>query len=185
MLEVTYAQPFRTGGNLYRIIIHDYDDQRKLNRIYEVWATLEGIQTRSYGLNNDNPLPSQLAAFAKHFYTQRLQETNYEPKETGAFIMGNGVKYGQAETFTDQMVDEDGMLQTNISLPSSLHEWVKIESAKTKKSLSEVTRLALEQYKTHSFTCTKCGKTKMGLPYFQDETRQHCRECFLKAFEGS
>ena len=181
---IKHAAPYRTGGNVYRVIIYRYDEHNKLLGQYEVWGTVEAMKQRLSDVK-DTPTQEQLQRFAVNVYEERLAETNYEPKETGAFLTIKGVIYGDSQTFTDELNDEDAMLQTNISLPASLHEWVKIESAKTRKSLSEIIRIALEQYKNNRFTCSNCGKERQGQPYFQNGTEYHCRDCFLKAFENS
>jgi len=177
----------RTGGKLYRIFIHRYDEQKNHIGVYEIWATLEAVKSRTHGLLNDNPLPSQLNKFAKDFYEHRLDEKNYDlSTETGAFITDTGVTYGNADTFSEKMTQiaqNDSYIQTNISLPSSLHEWLKMEAVQGKKSLSEIIRLALLQYKKDTFICTNCKKLIQGNPFFETDKERRCYDCFLKPFE--
>lgn len=142
-----YAAPYRTGGELYRVIIHQYDESNKLMWMYEIWGSLEAIEDR-LGLNKA-PTQSDLYRFGVEIYEERLKDKDYKiPEWEGAFVTNkSGVRYGDYRTFPGSMMDPDPLVQTNISIPSSLHAWLKLEAAKNKRSISEVIRLALDKYR--------------------------------------
>ena len=143
--EVYYAAPYRIGWDLFRIGINQYNDEDQLLRNYEVWATLVVIEDTlriSRSLGHDD-----LVKFGVDFLKKRLEQ-NPEPKENGAFVSNKGIYYGQHETFPGSLEGAELSVQTNIILPSPLHEWAKIESAKSKLSLSEIIRLGLQEYRT-------------------------------------
>lgn len=141
-----YAAPFRTGGELYRVILHQYDESNKLMWTYEVWASLEAIEDRL--TLKGSPKKSDLQKFAWEIYNRRLRETNYRiPYSEGAFVTNeSGVRYGDYRTFPGSMADPDPLIQTNISIPRSLHKWIRFKAAEDSTSISEVIRSALVDY---------------------------------------
>lgn len=145
--RVDHAAPYRTGGELYRVILSHTDDSGKLIRTYEVWATLEVIEDKLR--LSIPPTQKDLVDFAEKIYLQRVAESkdNMPPNE-GAFVTNeSGLRYGDYRTFPGSMSDSDPLIQTNISLPTSLHKWLRMEAATDGKSISEVIRIALDQYR--------------------------------------
>lgn len=145
--RIDHAAPFRTGGELYRVILSHIDDSGKLIRTYEVWASLEAIEDK---LRLSTPPTQQnLVDFAEKIYLHRLDELkNNILVNEGAFITnGSGTRYGDYRTFPGSMSDNDPLIQTNISLPTSLHKWLRIEAATDGESISEIIRMALDQYR--------------------------------------
>lgn len=145
--RVDHAAPYRTGGELYRVILSHTNDSGELIRTYEVWATLEAIEDKLH--LNTPPTQKDLVDFAEKIYLGRLDELkgSISPNE-GAFVTDeSGVRYGDYRTFPGSMSDSDPLIQTNISLPTSLHKWLRIEAATNGKSISEIIRGALDQYR--------------------------------------
>lgn len=143
-----YAAPYRTGGELFRVIIHQYDESNKLLWVYEVWASLEAIE--DHLRLQKYPNKADLQKFAWEIYSQRLKDTNYRiPDSEGAFVTNeSGIRYSDYRTFPGSMMDPDPLVQTNISIPSSLHKWLKVRAASGSKSISEVIRIALDEYRS-------------------------------------
>lgn len=146
-LKLDYSAPYRTGGDLYRVIISHSNEAGQLYRRYEIWASREAIEDRlhlSSSFTDDD-----LFRFVVGIYEDRVRETNDDIKEwEGAFVTNeSGVRYGDYRTFPGSMSDSDPLIQTNISLPTSLHKWLRIEAATDGKSISEVIRIALDQYR--------------------------------------
>lgn len=146
-LKLDYGAPYRTGGDLYRIIISHSNEAGQVYRRYEVWASQEAIEDKLR--LSSTPTNDDLFTFTVGIYEDRLRETNEEiPESEGAFVTNeSGVRYGDYRTFPGSMSDSDPLIQTNISLPTSLHKWLRIEAATEGKSISEIIRSALDQYR--------------------------------------
>ncbi len=173
----------RTGIGLYRMQISDSTRGNSEYKYYEVWITeeaMEKVNTNFPQMNLKEKL-EELEDYSEEFYNGSFSKRD---EYIGVFITDKEMQYVRDPSeFTEYLNKLDKLIQTVISVPESLHSWVKTESLRSKKSLSEIIRLALTQYRQASFICTRCGKKKYGLPFFQDDKRTHCRECFLKAFE--
>lgn len=152
-LNVTYAGAYQTGGNLFRIIVSEHDTAGALIREYEVWPTLAKVKNELH--LNAYPTNVDLTIFGLRYYKNRLTQTNFNPKETGAFVSDSAEFFGDAKTFPGAIPNLESMIQTNISLPTILHNWVKEESFKTKRSLSEVIRSSLDEYRFKALVRSK------------------------------
>jgi hypothetical protein len=176
----------RTGAGIFNIAIRDNNRKDLPNHVFEIYLTEDFMIKRNpnFGELDIREKINQLEDAAENLYKNRKMLIDYADERVGLVVTDSGIQcVNDPEEFVAFLKKVDELIQTNISLPQSLHVWTKVESARTKKSISELIRLALVQYKQHSFICTRCGRKKYGLPFFQDQTRQHCRECFLKAFE--
>jgi hypothetical protein len=145
--RIDHVAPFRTGGELYRVVLSDLDDTGALIRTYEVWATNEAIADT---LRITTPVTQKDAVdFAEKIYLMRKTELIGKiPQNEGAFVTNeSGIRYDDYYTFPGSMTDPDPFVQTNISLPTSLHKWLKIMAAEDRKSISEIIRLALDDYR--------------------------------------
>lgn len=177
--KIQYAEPYRRGGDLFRVILHQYDQSEKQMWSYEIWGTREAVEDTLR--ISRYPRTSDLTNFAITIYEKRMRDVDYAPKDyEGAFaITADTIKYGDYRTFPGSMIDDtDVYVQTNVSFPKSLHEKLKIEGVKNNDSLSETLRKAAEFYLRRTFICDSCGKEKHGEP----EIKGDCRECFLEAF---
>lgn len=147
-LLVEHAAPYRIGGDLFRIILKNFDEKGSVLHSYEVWATYEAVQDK-LGISTA-PTYEDLTKFGKDFLKGRLENPNFKNEEKGAYVTNQGVYYGDPKTFPGSLEGVDLLTQTNIILPSTLHEWLKVESAKSKLSLSEIIRIGLGEYKVKS-----------------------------------
>lgn len=176
-ISVYHAAPYRSGGDLYRVGLDLKNDKGELVKNYEVWASYEAIQDK-LGISSA-PTKKDLVVFAVDFFKQRMVTTNNNPPENGAFMTNlNGVYYGDHKTFPGSLSKVDEWQQTNIVLPSSLHEWVRMESVKTKKSLSDLIRVNLYRYRFESIMRGKYA----DLFRFNEELRQIVDSIFDKGY---
>lgn len=183
---ITYAAPYSASREIYRVIIYEYDSSNKLLWDFEVWASREAIEDELE--ISRLPMRSDLIEFAKKTYDLYLSDWGEPPRHTGIFVSSKGKTYGDANTFPGSLPTNDSYIQTNISLPKSMHETIKNDSENNNVSMSELIRSSLSQYLKRSFVCSTCKKTKHGDPhiiYGDKKEKKDCTACFFKKFEDA
>ena len=144
--SIEYAEPYRTGGELFRIIIHQYDESKKLMGTYEIWATQEAIEDELEIAGS--PSRKQLSEYGARIFEKWMDETDNQPEQNGLFaIKKDDIRYGDYNTFPGSVWKPEPMVRTNISLPQSLYKWLRVKSAKSNKSISELIRQSIVNYK--------------------------------------
>lgn len=180
---LTQTDTPRTGVGIYRMRIQDFSKSNSPHKYFQVWVTEDFMvrRTPDFAELDMRKKLQELEDCAENLYSSFSEQ---ERLKAGVFVTTKEMQFVDEPTeFTDFLDKFDSLVQTNVSLPESLHEWTKVESARTKQSLSEVIRQALLQYKRFSYNCTHCSRKRYGLPFYQDGKQKNCRECFLKAFE--
>src|SRR5207244_2200084 len=145
-----------------RIIFYQYSENNKLQWEFEIWASREAIN--DHLKNSIIPGKNDLERFGIDLYEKIMDDCNWEPKQFGAYVTSKGWQFGDPNTFPGSLPKSETLVQTNISLPVSLHEQIKSEAKSNNESLSEIIRSSLVQFKGKSFVCSTCGKTKLGEP---------------------
>lgn len=181
---IDYAAPYSTSREIYKVIIHEYDDYKKLLWTFEVWGSRESIEDE---LKIEHAITrTDLEKFAKQVYEQYLDDWGSPPKHGGVrFSNANGIQPGDPNTFPHSLPENKTLIQTNVSLPKNLHEVIKAIAALDNTSMSEIIRTSLTQYSKKSFICSTCNKNKHGDPQIEYDGKKDCRVCFLRKFEES
>lgn len=138
----------RTGGELFFINIPLYDESNNIIKNYEIWITREALEDRLK--ISSPPTKKDLEEFGKFFMGKWMEKEGRPPRKNDCVLITNKAAiYGNFKKISKALANIDQMVRTNISLPASLHEWLRIESAKGKKSISEIIRRALVKYRKY------------------------------------
>lgn len=147
-MKVVHVEPYRTGGELLRIILNAQNKENGMTEVFEVWTTNVVIQQRLE--LEASPTPDEISEFVKDFFDQWMSETENKPVYHGAFVTPEETVYGDFRQFPHSVIeaDPDPYIRTNISLSKSQYEWAKLRAVQENKSLSEIIRRALVAYRS-------------------------------------
>lgn len=144
---IEYSGAYKVGSKLKRVIISHFDEGKRLLGRYEVWMDWDAVLER-YGTvgwtDEDLERTFAIAEF------EELLKINDEKdkKYTGVYVPYQGEKYyGDSKEFPGVIDNIDPNVRTNISVPKTVFEWLRLESAKENSSISEVVIKALQKYK--------------------------------------
>ena len=148
--KVVHWEPFRTGGELIRIILNARHPTTGIQEVFEIWVMKDVIQDE-IGIDR-SPTPEDVSVYATAFFEQWMDDVNNNPVFHGAFVTPTSVEYGDYRQFPFSMMesDLDPYIRTNISVPKSLYEWTKVRTVQDSCSLSEIVRRALAEYRNRT-----------------------------------
>ncbi len=158
--EIKYLGQYAIGSNLFRVIVYHYDEGHRLLGTYEIWATKEVIKDKHPG--SSLKFNEKLRSFAIDGFEELIKYNDEKStKHTAIFFNKNKPpKYGNYREFPGVISDIDPTVRTNVSMPESLYQWVRLQAAKERSSVSEVTSQALSDRR--EIACPSCGGNNVG-----------------------
>ena len=144
--QIKSAGLYRTGGELYLITFPICDNAKNILKNYKIWATQEVIEDYLGVIRS--PTKKELHQFGLDSMNKWIKKEGFPPKGNDCvLITSKGAVYGDYKKISKALANIDQMARTNISLPKSLHQWLRVEAARKGKSISEIIRRALVKYK--------------------------------------
>jgi len=157
---------YSAGSNLYRVIVYHYNAGEALIGMYEVWATKEAIEN-NYP-NKNLKFDDKLRSIAIDGFEELIKYNEEESKTHSAIFYdkNKSPKYGNYREFPGILTDIDPTTRTNISMPESQYQWIRLQAAKDNCSTSEVVNQIISNHR--EIKCPKCkgnNVKKTGLAY--------------------